>query len=117
MATYEMRKHPVHFKVTSYIGAILLITAVASFVGGIYLQQMQQLELSHRFAFTCLTAGVLLPAWLVFRMKICRCSSCGKWLPNNSSITDATPRQFSCEKCQITWDTGYVMHFKMTDPD
>lgn len=51
----NIKEHPTHFKLTSYVGGLLLILAIVSFVVGIYFQQKGPVELSHKFAFSFLT--------------------------------------------------------------
>jgi hypothetical protein len=109
-------KHPTHLKITGYVGGILLLGALGSFGFGIYLQQNNQVELSHTFAISFLITTALLIAWLVFRMKLCKCPSCGKWLHKQAHEDKRKPRKFICHKCDIVWETGYDMYFKIDDP-
>jgi hypothetical protein len=112
----NIKKHPTHFKATSYIGGLLLVLALGSFVVGIYFQQKGQIESSHTFALSFLVNTVLLISWLFFRMKLCKCPSCGKWLSKLASGDKLKSRKFICPKCNIIWDTDYVMYFESDDP-
>jgi hypothetical protein len=112
----NIKKHPTHFKTSSYVGGFLLTLAIISFVVGIYLQQKGQIELSHKFALSFLINTALLISWLVFRMKLCKCSSCGKWMSKLIPGDKTKSRKFICRECNIIWDTGYVMYFEIDDP-
>jgi hypothetical protein len=112
----NIKKHPTHFRISSYIGGFLLVLAIVSFGVGIYLQQKGQIELSHKFAFSFLISCALLISWLFFRMKLCKCPSCGKWLSKLAAGDKSKSRKFICDKCNIIWDTGYVMYFEFDDP-
>jgi hypothetical protein len=114
MAT--IKKHPTHLKNTGYVGGLLLIFALSSFGIGIYLQQNNRIDLSHIFAFTFLISSALLLVWLIFRMKLCKCPTCGKWLSERTITDKHTSRKFICRKCNTIWETGYTMHFTMDDP-
>lgn len=112
----NIEKHPTHFKISSYVGGLFLLLALVSFAVGIYFQQKGQAELSHKFALSFLINTALLISWLVFRMKLCKCPSCGKWLSKLVPGDKHKSRKFICQKCDIVWDTGYVMHFEFDDP-
>ncbi len=112
----NIKKHPTHFKLTSYVGGLLLISALVSFGVGIYFQQKGQVELSHKFALFFLINTSLLISWLVFRMKLCKCPSCGKLLFKLVPGDKHKSRKFICQKCNIIWETGYVMYFEFDDP-
>jgi|GEM_PF-4018237 len=110
------KRHPTHLKLTSYVGGLLLLLSLVSFGGGIYQQQKGATELSHTFAFFFLINTGLLFSWLVFRMKLCKCPSCGKWLHKLVPGNKHRSRKFICPGCSIVWDTGYVMYFEPDDP-
>jgi hypothetical protein len=112
----KIKKHPTHFKITSHIGGILLILTFFSFCVGIYFQQKGQVSYSQGFALSFLIHAVLLISWLVFRMKRCKCPSCGKWLSQAMPEAKDKSRKFICQMCDVVWDTGYVMYFKSDDP-
>ena len=112
----NIKEHPNHFKITSYIGGLFVVLALVSFGIGIYLQQKTQIGLSHKFALSFLINTGLLVSWLFFRMKLRKCPSCGKWLSKLASGDKFKSRKFICQKCNIIWDTGYVMYFKFDDP-
>ena len=112
----NIKRHPTHFKLTSFVGGLLLVLALASFGVGIYFQQKGPVELSHKFAFSFLIITALLISWLVFRMKLCKCPSCGKWLNKLVPENENKSRKFICQKCSSIWDTGYVMYFEFDDP-
>lgn len=112
----NIKRHPTHFKLTSYVGAILLLLSLVSFGVGIYFQQRGLIEFSHTFAFSFLINTVLLFSWLVFRMKLCKCPACGKWLHTLVPGNKHRSRKFICQRCNIRWDTGYVMYFELDDP-
>ena len=111
----NIKKHPTHFKISSYVGGLLLLLALLSFGIGIYLQQKGQLELSHIFALSFLINTALLISWLLFRMKLCKCPSCGRWLSKLAFGDKLKSRKFICQKCNTIWDTGYVMYFEPDD--
>jgi hypothetical protein len=112
-----IKKHPTHFKVSSWVGATLLVITLAAFVIGIFFQQKGQIELSHKFAYAFLIGAALLISWLVFRMKLCKCPSCGTMLHKLAPGDRHTSRKFICEQCNVIWETGYVMYFDFADPD
>lgn len=112
----NIKKHPTHLKITSYIGGLFIVLALVSFGIGMYLQQKAQIELSHKFALSFLINTGLLFFWLFFRMKLCKCPSCGKWLSKLAFADKYKSRKFICQKCNIIWDTDYVMYFKFGDP-
>lgn len=113
----NIKKHPTHFKISSHVGGILLILTLVSFGVGIYFQQKGQVELSHKFALSFLINAALLISWLVFRMKLCKCPSCGKLLSKLALGDKHKSRKFICQKCNIIWDTGYTMYFEFDDPN
>jgi hypothetical protein len=87
-------KHPTHFKLTSFIGGAFLLLSFISFGVGIYFQQKAQIELSHKFALSFLINTALLISWLVFRMKLCKCASCGGWLSELATEDKLKSRRF-----------------------
>jgi hypothetical protein len=111
----NIKKHPTHFKISSYVGGLLLILALVSFGIGIYLQQKGQVELSHKFGLSFLINTALLISWLFFRMKLCKCPSCGRRLSKLAFGDKLKSRKFICQKCNTIWDTGYVMYFEPGD--
>lgn len=111
-----IKKHPTHFKVSSLAGGLFLVLAIVSFGIGIYLQQKGQIEASHKFALSFLINTAVLITWLIFRMRLCKCPNCKKWLSTLAPGDTFKSRKFICKKCNIVWDTGYVMYFEMTDP-
>ena len=112
----NIKKHPTHFKTSSYVGGLLLILTLVSFGFGIYFQQKGHVELSHKLALSFLINTALLISWLVFRMKLCKCPSCGKLLSKLVPGDKHKSRKFICQKCDTIWDTGYVMYFEFDDP-
>lgn len=90
--------------------------ALASFGIGVYFQKNGPVELSHKFALSFLINTVLLISWLIFRMKLCKCPSCGKWVHKLVPEDKDKSRKFICQRCKIIWETGYIMSFEMDDP-